>query len=407
MKLYEDGFLSEVDSIPEGFVFEEQFGVWFKKEESEYFWLEEEGNYSQVFCPLGYMEDNFNQCVSCGDWTDSVYEDSEGSPLCLGCYEDKYVVCSECGEVSPIEDCIAVNEEWVCQSCINDHYHQCEECGRYIHEGYEFYDNYGRAICEDCYEESSKSGWIAGYHEYPRNFKFKSLNSTEDHPLRRNKYMGVEIELSGVGEDNNNLAKSLTENYDVICMYDGSVNNGFEVITDAMTFLYHKQKFDWGSLIDEAADEGFYPDRTVGLHVHVSRTDMETNDIARIVEFVYHNYDSLMLFGNRSETGFCGKPCLQSTPEDWVSTARDHYCAINTKPSKDIEFRFANSTDNVHHLYAVLEFCDAITEVCKGIDRQISWNDIYTYSKENENHEYLCDEIDSFGFREVEDSTCN
>ena len=134
---------------------------------------------------------------------------------------------------------------------------------------------------------------------------------------------------------------------------------------------------------------------------------METKDIARIVEFVYHNYDSLMVFGKRSATGFCEKPCLQSTPEDWVATARDHYCAINTKPAKDIEFRFANSTDNVHHLYAVLEFCDAITEICKGISRQISWNDIYEFSKKNENHEYLCDEIDSFGFREVEDKACH
>lgn len=406
MKLYKDGFLSEVDSIPEGFIFEEHFGIWFPESESEHFWLEEAGSLSHVRCPLGYMEDNFNQCVSCGDWTDGEYEDNEGSPLCENCFEDKYVPCSECGEIVPIEDCTTVDGEYVCQSCINDHYYQCEECGRYVHEDNMFYDNYDRCLCEDCYEESSKSSCISDYHAYPRSFKFKSLNSTEDYPLRRNKYMGVEIELSGVGDNNEDLARTLTEDYDVICMYDASVNNGFEVITDAMTFLYHK-KFDWDGLIDEAVDEGFSPDRSVGLHVHVSRTDMETKDIARIVEFVYYNYDSLMVFGNRSSTTFCEKPCPQSTPEYWVATARDHYCAINTKPSKDIEFRFANSTDNVHHLYAVLEFCDAITEICKGIDRRISWNDIYEFSKKNENHEYLCDEIDSLGFREVEDPACH
>ncbi|MBE6950630.1 MAG: hypothetical protein E7451_04755 [Ruminococcaceae bacterium] len=66
-------------------------------------------------------------------------------------------------------------------------------------------------------------------------------------------YMGVEIELDEGGESDNQARKLLeianSETERIYCKHDGSLNDGFEVVSHPMTLAYHIEKMPWQSSV--------------------------------------------------------------------------------------------------------------------------------------------------------------
>jgi len=91
------------------------------------------------------------------------------------------------------------------------------------------------------------------------------------------RFFGVELEIDEAGEDNRNAENILSiGNYhgeNIYCKHDGSLEDGFEIVTHPMSLDYHLHEMPWNDILYEARSLGYtsHMAGTCGLHVHVSR----------------------------------------------------------------------------------------------------------------------------------------
>ena len=126
-------------------------------------------------------------------------------------------------------------------------------------------------------------------------------------------YLGVELEIDRGGEESSNAERILEiANYDATHMYmkhDGSIEDGFEMVTHPISLDYHQTKMPWREIFDKALEMGYrsHKTSTCGLHIHVSRDalgpdhDAQEETIARIVYFVEAHWNELLKFSRRTE----------------------------------------------------------------------------------------------------------
>ena len=126
------------------------------------------------------------------------------------------------------------------------------------------------------------------------------------------RFFGVELEIDGAGEDPDNACEILSvANRDrqlVYCKHDGSLGDGFEIVTHPMSLEFHQNTMPWAELLKEAISMGYtsHQATTCGLHVHVSRAafgcDEEEQDeaIARVLYFFEQFWEELLRFSRRT-----------------------------------------------------------------------------------------------------------
>lgn len=87
--------------------------------------------------------------------------------------------------------------------------------------------------------EEPKIRYIKQYNYVPEQFQLHKVNNEEE------LYLGIELEIDNGGQNETNaqyiidFMNSTTEN--VYCKHDGSLNDGFEIVTHPCTIEYHKQ----------------------------------------------------------------------------------------------------------------------------------------------------------------------
>ena len=75
---------------------------------------------------------------------------------------------------------------------------------------------------------------------------------------------------------------------------DGSLSDGFEIVSYPMTLDYHKNNMNWWEVMKKALRMGYYSHQsgTAGLHIHVNRNcfgeyaEEQENPISRVLYFV-------------------------------------------------------------------------------------------------------------------------
>ena len=71
-------------------------------------------------------------------------------------------------------------------------------------------------------------------------------------------YMGVELEVDEGGKDNENarILKEIANSCDehIYIKADGSLDDGFEIVSHPMTLKFHQEEMDWESVLKEAVD---------------------------------------------------------------------------------------------------------------------------------------------------------
>lgn len=172
---------------------------------------------------------------------------------------------------------------------------------------------------------------------------------------------------------------------------DGSLNNGFEIVSAPMTLAAHKAT-DWSGLfgIISACGGKAHETRTCGLHVHVSRAALGNDDnakklaIGKILEMVERFQPELSALARRNIG-----TCQWSRPTNYghaltdgsraIRRKGDHvqnyqgidchdgrrYYAVNLQNRSTIEFRFFKGTLNADTFYATLALVDGLVRYCK------------------------------------------
>jgi ribosomal protein L37AE/L43A len=298
------------------------------------------------------------------------------------------VRCDDCGDFEYSTKIInTYHEEYVCRNCAENNHRFSEYYQQYVHN-----DRYREArnadgsyvlIDEDDddfeYNEDSDCWFHVDYvppdpptiGSYHSSKPYQSIIIDEWSKIKH-RWFGVELEVEVKDHsiDKESKAKALHKIINngergkrVFFENDGSLSNGFEIVTQPMSLPAHHDM--WQFLRDRDAVRYLlsHNTRTCGLHVHVNKDNLTQIQIAKIVTFVNDPINESMIraIARRYAEGYC-----KIKQKDLASAhqSSDRYEAINVTPRHTIEFRIFKGSLKYESVIAAIEFCNALTDFC-------------------------------------------
>lgn len=345
-------------------------------------------------------------CACCGTQhsvrTRTIFRDQE---LCPDCLEGFTRICAHCGERIWTEDNVGTHEIPLCEPCFERYYTICSRCGRLLRNGDAYYENEenDRSLCDSCYSTVFSSRAIHDYYYRPEPVFYG------DGP----RYMGVELEVDGAGEDSRNAREVLSianHTRDLLyCKHDGSLEEGFELVTHPMDLSFHLREMPWPEILDALKEMGYRSHQagTCGLHVHVSRLafgeTIQQQDavIARILYFFEKFWDELLKFSRRTPRQFqhwASRYGFKDSPTELLDHAKKgsgagRYTCVNLLNENTIEFRIFRGTLKYNTLIAALQLIDRVCDVALYLSdeeiRALSWTSFVSGCTQPELIQYL------------------
>ncbi len=346
-------------------------------------------------------------CSMCGTViTEENLVEFDDQELCERCLQEETSICRECGErLWNADDCGDSLYGHLCQDCRDDYFTTCVHCGRLIRNDDAHYEDDDEdedsPYCYSCFCSSSE-GPIHNYYFKPDPVFYG------DGP----RYLGVELEIDDGGENRDRADRILrlgnTGDNRIYCKHDGSLNDGFEIVTHPMSLDYHLHQMPWEEVMKSAAKMGYHSHQagTCGLHVHVSRDalgDSESDQdaaIGRILFFVEKHWAELLKFSRRTESQmnkWARRYGYKDRPKEMLEHAKkgafSRYACVNLTNADTIEFRMFRGTLKYNTLAATLELTDRICELCVDLSdeeiRGLSWSAFVAMLTEPELITYL------------------
>ena len=345
-------------------------------------------------------------CYICG----AVHEEKlltefEGKRLCPACLSIETEVCSHCGERFWRVDNQGTLSQPLCKECYDEHYTSCVECGRIIHREDARYEDLGdEPLCYHCYESNRGHDYIEDYCYKPEPIFYGSGK----------RFFGIELEVDNGGECDGNAASVMHIGNGnglehIYCKHDGSLDEGFEIVTHPMTLDYHLNEMPWKSMLTRLKTLHYLSHQagTCGLHIHVNRDSLgETYDtqeetIARILYFFEKNWEELLKFSrrtNRQLEQWAARYGYKDKPKEILDHAKSggnngRYSCVNLYNSNTIEFRIFRGTLKLNTIIATLQLVNRICDVafCLSDDdiKSMSWTTFVSGCVEPELIEYL------------------
>lgn len=264
----------------------------------------------------------------------------------------------------------------------------CVECRSVIHAE----DNIGSrnsALCQDCSEvacedeepEDRENESIFDHDYKPHIIYFRSLIDNKVVIDRvfdpKTLYFGVELEVEG-GKD---AAEDVNSEF-LYCKDDGSLDNGFEIVSYPATLPYWRQSKDipFKDLIRQCYRS--YDTTTCGMHIHVSRSALTELDILKLLRFFRDNPKFILWVSRRKSilhleeyagitTGTQAHLLRKAkrrhlTEGNCSGYGGSRYCALNTRNSQTLEFRLFRGTLKEESFRRNLEFVNSLIGFVKG-----------------------------------------
>ena len=278
-----------------------------------------------------------------------------------------------------------------CRDCVNDYYVECYSCGAIIHIDISYYREYdGYSYCEDCYpgERPELECHCYGYKPSPI---FHNLG--EKTPRT---YYGIEMEVENHGDSYsiNDAIYSVKSHSDGERLFyikeDGSLENGFEIVTHPCTLGYHKKEFPWKDIKSALDKWDCEADSTCGLHIHVSKRIYSELDLIKLALFIFNssNRDYIKLIARRGFNDYARRKELSEYKKKDLRYSQSRFEAINFTNEKTVEFRMFRGTTEHEVVVSSIEFVDSMTDFIKNnsistVSKEDSWADYISYVIEN------------------------
>ena len=281
--------------------------------------------------------------------------------------------CDCCGK--KITNPIRVGDKKYCRKCYNDMFVQCSRCGSNELRVNATETRDGGYLCKDC----GKYHFITAYHRYYPKIKFFGNNHSNAVP-----YLGFELEVDEGGESDRNctkLMKDINKPDEIFayCSHDGSLSDGFEIITQPASMEYHNSIKDvYAKSFSNLKKNGYmsHDTTTCGFHVHFNRSYYGENEKACIRKLLFMTekfWNELVLFARRPEHRMerYAKKIEPMEITDYMRRADKsgshefHYYAINLANYDTIEFRMFRGSLNVNTVIATLQLVNNMVVASK------------------------------------------
>lgn len=356
-------------------------------------------------------------CNNCGDvYHEDDVQSLDGNYYCSDCYDD-IPRCERCDHREVDMDTTTVSasggdEEW-CDCCRDDHSFWCERCE-------ENFSNRCHSstrvrgvgvICEDCcervgtfecdechntwsdddraYDEDNEDDYICNYcanngkrniHSY--SYKPAPLFKTATNQKLKTDmlFFGLELEVE---RDNSSMqvgkmAEEILNEKVYYMKNDGSLNNGFEIVTHPMTFEFiQEHKGDvFKPMLDKLISAGYrsYDSKTCGIHIHLSKKCFTTWQLYRFIKFFLDNRDFVTAISQRNIEQLERWATIEEESNDSIvykakkkgGNSR-RYSAVNLQNDRTIEIRIFRGTLNYLSFLKNIEFCYALFNFSRDI----------------------------------------
>ena len=353
-----------------------------------------------------------NHCYNCDcelDRDNTCYSERNDEYYCSDCYYDTFAHCENCGGEEYAEDLNYIEE--------NDCYY-CNSC----------YDEY---MSERENEDIDENSIIKSYHhrDLPLEFMYLEEELKDNLSVEDLLYFGTESEVYNkqCKISNGKMAKMIRETFPQLKLVfeeDGSIGNGFEIISQPMTMAFIKaHKEDFKNMFQMLIDNGFisHNARSCGLHVHFSRNYFKDNEdkyIQKLALFFEQFKEELKTFSRRTDFGWCefigdrsgyAKRYLKSSVilKDYAKDHPSHNIAINLGNSSTIEIRIFRGTLKFETYMASVELVNSIVKSVKNREtRKISFDNVVNM-KENEFLKDYCELNNIYNSQYLNDDTKN
>lgn len=315
----------------------------------------------------------------------------DGRHLCPDCLEELTVQCIHCGE-RLYRDSNAGNEDTpLCSRCFERfEYEICERCGVLLRSGDAYYeDGDDTPYCYTCFERYRDTGIIHNYSYKPDPIFYG------EGP----RYFGIELEIDDGGERNDHAEAILSAgncngNTHIYAKRDGSLNDGFEVVSAPMSYCYHCNEMPWAQVLEEARSLRYrsHGAGTCGLHVHVARLAFGDDEaqqeacIARILYFFEKHWEELLKFSRRTPRQlerWAARYGYKEQPMEILNHAKKgthagRYTCVNLENENTIEFRMFRGTLKLNTFIATLQMVNHICDVAISLSddelKALSWS---------------------------------
>lgn len=345
-------------------------------------------------------------CYECGaTLTLDTAVEFNGEYYCEDCLDELTVICDHCNTRIFREDANIDSNYTLCHDCYYEHYSCCEECGRIIaNEDCYYLDEYEEyPYCYSCYQRIQ---YYKGIHDY----------CYKPDPIflgKGNRFFGVELEVDYGGHHNDNAREILEiannkHEDNLYIKHDGSLEDGFELVTNPMTLDYHKNIMPWREIMERLIKLGYtsHNTTTCGLHCHINRTafgdtyEEQEEVIARILYFVEHHWSEMLKFSRRTEVQmqrWAARYGMKSKPKEIMDDAKNknysRYRCINIQNYDTIEFRLFRGTLKYNTFIATLQLVNEICNVAVFMSddeiRNLTWLDFVGKLNTTENKELI------------------
>ena len=328
-------------------------------------------------------------CAYCGEEhdRDDMAMTANGDMVCRDCLDEHYFLCEHCDEYHHNGDAQEVHcyrgyrevTEYWCPDCTSSDAYECDDCGSLIRRyDANWTDDEEEAFCDSCWRRRGADA-IHQYGYKPDPVFACRARENGDTELK----FGIELEVD-CGEDAYAAAKAVTEAADgrIYCKRDGSLDNGFEIVTHPASLAYHLYDFRWANIMRICKQHGFksHDTETCGLHIHVGRLELGADaderymNAAKLVLLAYALRDELTKFSRRKAEHldhWAQFPAIEANDSmndfDLCSHATavaraTRYSAVNLQNTATVEFRIFRGTLKRDTLAASLQM---VSNMCK------------------------------------------
>ncbi len=310
--------------------------------------------------------------------------------LCEDCLRENTLICCRCGNRLWSDDNAGDIQTPLCMNCYQRFYTSCENCGRVIDVDHSYYDDEEEeTLCWQCYERRQYHNAVIEDYSYKPEPVFHG-----DGP----RYFGVELEIDGGGESDRKAERILAQangngRETMYAKHDGSISDGFELVTHPLSYTYHMNTMPWDAVLREARRLGYSSHQagTCGLHIHISRDAFGLTQakqepcIARILYFVERFWAELLKFSRRTPSQlaqWAARYGYKDRPMDILDHAKKgyhsgRYTCVNLYNHDTIEFRIFRGTLKLNTLLATIQMVDRICDVAINLTdeelKAMSW----------------------------------
>lgn len=332
------------------------------------------------------MDTTLTTCEFCGrNMVYSWVADDFGTRLCFDCM-DSTTTCEECGGRIHVSE-IYTDEstsDILCECCYDDRRRYDEEEERLNRT----IQDYNYKPCPIFYE----------HDEDDRKFNDDSITGYDK------AYFGIELEIDQRRDDYDDYPADPDDVADNLMSeipgfrerfyikYDGSLNNGMEIVSHPHTYAAHYNLEAWETLMSKARRAGFtsHDVGTCGIHYHVNRnslgsTRQERDDTAfKMVLLTECLWDDFVKFSRRRGFSYCHKHNVwtkQDTFDKFKDKARgtmSRHNAVNLCNTHTVEFRMCRGTLNYKTFIASLQFMYLIRVIAMSLSSTAITNSTFS-----------------------------